>query len=55
MGALLFGIVVEPVVEPCGLLSLGYCKWIAQQWLLGGTMEVIIVVHAIVLLAILQR
>ena len=51
----LFSVAVETVVGHYDLLPLGYCQWIGLQWLVWGSMEVMIVVHAIVLPAILEN
>ena len=46
------GVVVETAVVDYGLLPLDYCQWVEQLQLMGVSVGVAIVVHAVVLPAI---
>ena len=54
-GLCLFDVVVETAVVHYGLLLLDYCLWMEQPQLMGVNVEVVVVVHAAVLPAILRN
>ena len=54
-GLCLCGIIIGIAVVYYGLVPFGYCQWIGLQWLVGESVEEMIVVHSVVLPAIFQN
>ena len=54
-GLSLCGIIVGTLIVHCGLLLLGYCQWMEPLQLMEISVEVGMVVYAVVLPAMLQN